>query len=95
MPPNGGAVNAETRDWREGLGYGIQRHTPEMRKVTAFLPGELLDAAMAVTGEGLTETLRTALRSLNHHAASQRLLAARGKVMFESDWRALRGKDEE
>lgn len=67
----------------------------EMRKITAFLPGDLLDAAMAVTGEGLTETLRSALRDFNHHAASQRLLAARGQVTFESDWRALRGKDEE
>ncbi len=67
----------------------------EMRKITAFLPGDLLDAAMAVTGEGLTETLRSALRDFNHHAASQRLLAARGRVTFDSDWRALRGKDEE
>ncbi|MHB8528323.1 MAG: hypothetical protein ACYC8V_02280 [Caulobacteraceae bacterium] len=67
----------------------------EMRKITAFLPAALVDSAMAVTGLGLTETLRKALRDHNHHAASQRLLAMRGKVAFESDWRTLRGKDEE
>ena len=67
----------------------------EMRKITAFLPSQLLDAAMASSGEGVTETLRRALRDYSHHAASQRLLTMRGKIRFESDWRDLRGKDEE
>ncbi|HWF01657.1 MAG TPA: hypothetical protein VG248_17775 [Caulobacteraceae bacterium] len=65
-----------------------------MRKITAFLPAEEVDAALRNSGEGLTETLREAVRQYNHHAASQRLLAARGRVRFASDWRTLRGKDE-
>ena len=67
----------------------------EMRKVTTFLPADLVDAALGVSGLNLTETLRAALRQYNHHAASQRLLAARGKVSFELDWQALRGKDDD
>jgi len=66
-----------------------------MRKITAFLPADLIDSAMAVAGLGLTETLRNALRDYSHRAASQKLLAMRGKVRFEMDWRSLRGKDEE
>ena len=67
----------------------------EMRKITAILPAELLTCAMEATGLGLTETLRQALRDLNHRAASLRLLTMRGKVDFELDWRTLRGKNEE
>ena len=67
----------------------------EMRKITAFLPAQLVESAMETSGAGLTETLRQALRDYNHHAASQKLLAMRGKVKFDSDWRELRGKDDE
>lgn len=66
----------------------------EMRKITAILPAELVDSAMGASGNGLTETIREALRDYNHHAASRRILAMRGKLKFEMDWRALRGKDE-
>lgn len=72
-----------------------QHHMSDMRKITAMLPAPLLDAAMEVSGRNLTETLRVALRDYNHHAASQRLLAARGKVRFELDWRELRGKGDD
>jgi len=67
----------------------------EMRKVTVFLPAQLVETAMKTSGAGLTETLRHALRHYNHHAASRKLLAMRGKVKFESDWRELRGKDDD
>ncbi len=66
----------------------------EMRKITAVLPSELVDSAMMVSGNGVTETIREALRDYNHRAASQRILGKRGKLRFELDWRALRGKDE-
>jgi hypothetical protein len=66
----------------------------DMRKITANLPASLVDSAMEISGTGLTETLREALRDYNHHAASQRLLGMRGKLKFEMDWRELRGKDE-
>jgi hypothetical protein len=67
----------------------------ELRKITAFLPRQLLHSAMASSGAGVTETLRRALRDYSHHAASQRLLSMRGKIRFASDWRELRGKDDE
>lgn len=51
----------------------------EMRKVTAFLPAQLVETAMKNSDAGLTETLRHALRHYNHHAASRKLLAMRGK----------------
>jgi len=66
----------------------------EMRKITAILPADLVDSAMMVSGNGLTETIRQALRDYNHHAASQRILGMRGKLKFEMDWRELRGKDD-
>jgi hypothetical protein len=66
----------------------------EMRKITAILPSALIESAMEVSGTNLTETLRTALRDYNHRAASRRLLAMRGQIPFELDWRELRGKDE-
>jgi len=66
----------------------------EMRKITAILPAYLVDSAMMASGNGLTETIRQALRDYNHHAASQRILGMRGKLKFGMDWRELRGKDE-
>lgn len=51
----------------------------EMRKITAFLPASLVESAMKTSGAGVTETLRQALRDYNHHTASKRLLAMRGK----------------
>ena len=65
-----------------------------VRKITAFIPTDVIDAAVRNSGEGVTETLREALRQYNHRAAGARLLAARGTVRFELDWRELRGKDE-
>ncbi len=67
----------------------------DLRKITAILPAALIESAMEVSGANLTETLRRALRDYNHRAASGRLLAMRGQVPFELDWRTLRGKDEE
>jgi len=67
----------------------------EMRKITAVLPAQLVEAAMETSGVGLTETLREALRDYNHHAASRKLLGLRGKVKFDLDWRELRGKDDD
>ena len=75
--------------------YGINSRMTEMRKITAILPTRLVEAALETSGAGLTETLRNALRDYNHRAASQRLLAMRGKLKFDLDWRDLRGKDDD
>jgi hypothetical protein len=70
--------------------YGIQRHMSDMRKITAFIPVQLLEAAQANTGEGVSETLRIALEKLNYAAWCKRMLELRGKVKFEWDLNELR-----
>jgi hypothetical protein len=60
------------------------------RKITAFLPADLLATAQGHTGEGVTETLRLALEKLNYAAWCQRMLELRGKVKFEFDLDELR-----
>jgi len=62
----------------------------DMRKITAFLPSELLASAQAYTGEGVTETLRLALEQLAHAAWCRRMLELEGKVTFDIDLEALR-----
>ena len=62
----------------------------EMRKITAFVPAELLASAQAYTGEGVTETLRQGLEKLAHQAFYDRLRALKGKVKFDIDLDELR-----
>jgi hypothetical protein len=62
----------------------------EMRKITAFLPAEVLDAAQANTGQGVTETIRLALERLNHAEWCRKMLALEGKVRFDFDLDELR-----
>ena len=53
-----------------------------MRKITVQVPEHDLDMAQAYTGEGVTETVRAALKKLASMQAQRRLLALRGKVKF-------------
>jgi len=62
----------------------------DTRKITAFLPAELLTTAQTYTGSGVTDTLRIALERLNHAEWSKRMLALRGKVHFDVDLDELR-----
>jgi hypothetical protein len=55
----------------------------EMRKITAFVPAEMLAAAQAYTGEGVTETLRIALEKLARQSFYEKLKALKGKVRFD------------
>lgn len=55
---------------------------PEMRKITVEVPDADLAAAQAVTGAGVTETVRAALKKLASIRAQQKLLELRGKVNF-------------
>jgi len=66
------------------------RRMSEMKKITAFLPADLLATAQANTGQGVTETLRVALEKLNYAAWCKRMLELEGKVKFEFDLDALR-----
>ena len=60
------------------------------RKITAFIPADLLASAQAYTGEGVTETLRIALERLAHAEWSRRMLDLRGKVKIDIDLNELR-----
>lgn len=52
----------------------------ELRKITAFVPIELMDRAQSLSGEGVTETLRQALERYAISEWSRQMLALRGKV---------------
>lgn len=54
----------------------------EMRKITVEVPSADLEGAQAYTGEGVTETVRTALRRLRSALAQRRAMELRGKVKF-------------
>lgn len=56
--------------------------TARTKKVTIELPAGDLASAMDYSGQGLTETLRTALRQYVSGEAQRRLLNYRGKVKF-------------
>lgn len=56
-----------------------------IRKVTVNLPAKALDAAMRVTGKGLTPTLIEALGELERRSKRSALRGLRGKVRFELD----------
>jgi hypothetical protein len=54
----------------------------DLRKITVHVPADILAQAQAYTGEGVTETVRVALKKLASIKAQQELLALRGKVKF-------------
>ena len=53
-----------------------------VRKITAILPADLLDAAQSATGAGVTETLRQGLESLKRKAFGRKLLELQGTIDF-------------
>jgi Arc/MetJ-type ribon-helix-helix transcriptional regulator len=62
----------------------------ELRKITVQVPEDLLEQAQALTGEGVTETVRAGLKKLASIRAQQRLRALRGKVKFSLSLDELR-----
>lgn len=62
------------------------------RRVTANLPEELLDAAMEVTGKGITETLVEGLTQVRQRRFYEKMMAARGKLKLQVDLDELRGR---
>ena len=62
----------------------------KMRKITAFMPADLLAEAQACTGEGITETLKRGLEELAKVKAYSDALALRGKVFIDFDKDASR-----
>lgn len=60
------------------------------RKLTVHIPGELLDRAQHVSGEGITETIRQGLRLLAAGETYRRVAKLRGTVKFSIDPARLR-----
>lgn len=65
-----------------------------LRKITVEVPEQDLKEAQALTGKGVTETVREALRRLRSVRAQQRAIELRGKVKFSMTADELRGEDE-
>ncbi|HEU5017749.1 MAG TPA: hypothetical protein VFT69_07205 [Pseudolabrys sp.] len=53
-----------------------------LRKITVQVPADDLERAQAFTGEGVTETVRAALKKLASIHAQRELLKLRGTVKF-------------
>ena len=62
------------------------------RRVTANLPGDLLDAARKITGKGITETIVDGLEEIKRRRFYERALALQGKLRLRVDLEAVRGR---
>jgi hypothetical protein len=65
-------------------------HKEQTQKITAHISTTLLHEAQAVTGKGITETLKIALTQLSRTKAYEDLRKMRGKVQFSIDIDELR-----
>jgi hypothetical protein len=66
-----------------------------LKKITVEVSEDHLKRAQALTGKGVSETVREGLARMARAQASEQLLALRGKVQFDYSWEELRGKDDE
>ena len=62
----------------------------ELRKITVEVPEDLLERALASSGEGITRTVRRGLVLVAAGRAYDELRQLRGKVRFGLDLEALR-----
>ncbi len=62
----------------------------EFRKITVHVPELDLQMAQELTGQGVTETVRTALKRLASVGAQHRLRKLKGKVRFSLSLDELR-----
>ena len=60
------------------------------KRITANLPGVLLDEAVAASGKGITETLIAGLELVKRSRAYSKAQALRGKVHLHVDLDASR-----
>ena len=57
----------------------------KLRKITVNVPADALEAAIRVTGKGITPTIVQGLHEIERGAKRSALRALRGKVRFELD----------
>jgi hypothetical protein len=62
----------------------------EMRKITVEIPEDLLAGALAMTGKGITQTVRRGLELVAAGRAYEQLRQLRGKVRLGIEIDALR-----
>ena len=62
----------------------------EMKKITVEVPEDVLKSAQDYTGEGVTETVRAALRKLASIRAQHEARKLRGKVKFSMTWQEMK-----
>ena len=60
------------------------------RKVTVNIPAGTLEAAVRVTGKGITPTIVEGLQEIERRAKRSALRALRGKIRFDLDVEATR-----
>lgn len=65
-----------------------------MRKITVEVPESDLEGAQALTGLGVTETVRAGLKTLASLKAQQGLRELRGTHKFTTDLNVLRDDNE-
>lgn len=66
-----------------GMPYGMigsMKKRRKQRKVTVVLPEDLLELALAASGDGLTPTLRRGLELVAAQGACKRLLSLKGQL---------------
>ena len=61
-----------------------------VRKITVEVPAHDLEMAQELTGEGITETVRAALKKLASIRAQNELRKLRGKVEFSMTWQEMK-----
>lgn len=64
-----------------------------MKRITANLPAQLLEDAMAVTGKGITETLVEGLSLVRQQRAFQKAMKLKGKLRLEVDLKESRERN--
>jgi len=64
-----------------------------VRRITANLPEDLLDAAQEVTGKGITETLIEGLEQVKRRRFYERALRLRGKLQLDVNLEEARGRN--
>jgi Arc/MetJ-type ribon-helix-helix transcriptional regulator len=70
--------------------YGIEAGMGEMRKITVEVPDDLLGRVQEYTKEGITDTVRAALKKLDGERAQQEFRKLRGSFKFSINLDELR-----